>query len=115
MISLSSLPLAGGGAFKHAEDVALLHDEEVLIIDLNFGAGPLAEQHPIAGLDVERLYLALLIAGTRACSDDLALLGLFLSSIGNNNAATGALVLLDAAVVQRTKLHVQTSSNFLSC
>ena len=37
----------------HAEDVALLHDEQVLAVDLDLGARPLAEQHAVAGLDVE--------------------------------------------------------------
>ena len=106
---LGGLLLAGGDAFKHAKNVALLHDQELLTIDLDFGAGPFAEQHPIAGLHIERLNLALLIAGTGSCGDDLALLRLFLGRIGNDDAALGALVLLDTAyddaVVQRTKLH----------
>ena len=45
----------GLGALEHAHDIGLLHDEELLAIDLDLGAGPLAEQDAVAGLDVERL------------------------------------------------------------
>src|SRR5262249_2956896 len=38
-----------------AEDVALLHDQEILTIELHLSAGPLAEQDAVAGLDVQRL------------------------------------------------------------
>src|SRR5246127_4669285 len=34
----------------HAHDVGLLHDQEFLAVELDFGAGPFAEQHAIAGL-----------------------------------------------------------------
>src|SRR3546814_18319466 len=48
--------LAGlGGALEHAHDVRLLHDQQVLAVELDLGSGPLAEQHPVAGLAVERL------------------------------------------------------------
>src|SRR3954471_1384113 len=41
-------------AFDDAEQVTLLHDEKVLAVELHLGPGPLAEQHAVAGLDVER-------------------------------------------------------------
>ena len=100
-MALGSLLLAGGGAFKHAQDVALLHDEELFAVNLDFGAGPLAEQHAIAGFHIERLHLALFIAGTRSRRDDLALLRLLLSRVRNNNAAGRALVLFNAAYDDR--------------
>src|SRR5690606_34522785 len=40
-----------GGGFDDAEDVALLHDEQVLAIDPHFRAGPLAKQDSVARLD----------------------------------------------------------------
>jgi hypothetical protein len=49
--------------FQNAHDVALLHDQEILAVDLHLGAGPLAEQHPVADADVEGLELAVLVAG----------------------------------------------------
>src|SRR5918995_5934353 len=52
----------GGPALDDAHDVALLHDQEILAINAHLGAGPLAEQHPVAGLHVQRLDLAGLVA-----------------------------------------------------
>ena len=72
---------------EHAEDVALLHDEQLLAIEFDLAARPLAEQHTVADLDVEGIDFAGLVAGTRANGDDLALLGLFLGGIGNNDPA----------------------------
>src|SRR6478736_1831133 len=37
-----------------AHDVGLLHDQKVLAIQLHFGAGPFAEQDPVAGLNIQR-------------------------------------------------------------
>src|SRR3546814_15745898 len=59
-----------------AEDVALFHDEQVLAIDLHFGARPLAEQNAVARLHVQRGHLAIFAARARAYGDDLAFLRL---------------------------------------
>jgi hypothetical protein len=40
------LKLIAALAGDHAHDVALLHDEDIRPIDLDLGAGPLAEQRP---------------------------------------------------------------------
>src|SRR5215468_11148877 len=56
----------------HPHDVALLHDEQLLPIDLHLGARPLAKQHLVASLDVEGDDLAGFVARARAGSDDLA-------------------------------------------
>ena len=37
----------------HTHDVGLLHDQELLTIDLDLGARPLAEQNAVASLHVE--------------------------------------------------------------
>src|ERR1700690_917083 len=42
--------LRGLAAFENAHDVGLLHDEEILAVDLHFGTRPFAEQHEVAGL-----------------------------------------------------------------
>src|SRR5262245_34059716 len=108
-MSLRSL-LLRDRAFEHAEDVALFHDEKLLAVDLDLGARPFAEQHPVAGLHVEGHKRALLVAGARAHGDDLALLRLLLRGIGDDDAAFGPLILLDTAhddaVMQWTKLHL---------
>src|SRR5215207_3065778 len=94
-----------------AHDVGFLHDQEVLTVDAHLGAGPLAEQHAVSGLDVEGNDLAALVPGARADGDDLALLRLFLRGVGDDDAALRLLLGLDTAdddaVVQRTELHAK--------
>src|SRR5215469_14291830 len=81
---------------QHAHDVALFHDQVIDAVDLDLGARPLAEQHPVAGLDVHRDELAAFIAAAGADGDDLALRGLFLRRVGNDDAAGGLLFGLNA-------------------
>src|SRR5215472_16007442 len=92
----------------HAHDVGLLHDQEVLAVELDFGAGPFAEQHPVAGLDVGLDDLASLVAITWPYRDDLALRGLLLGGVGDDDAALRFFLGIDAfhdhAVVQGTEL-----------
>src|SRR6266481_1356763 len=38
----------------HPHDVALLHDQVLVAVDLYLGARPFAEQHAVAGLNVHR-------------------------------------------------------------
>jgi hypothetical protein len=52
------------GSFDDAEDVAFLHDEQLLINDLDLGAGPLPEENMVAGPDVEWGELAGFVATT---------------------------------------------------
>src|SRR5512144_1590172 len=95
--------------FDDAEEIGFLHDQQLLTVDLDLRAGPLAEQHPITRLNVERDQLAILVTPTRTDGDDLAFLRLLLGGIGNNDAALSLFFLLesldDHAVVQRPKLH----------
>src|SRR5215469_15095293 len=89
--------LAFGAALDDSEDVGLLHDHEFLALDLNLAAGPLAEQDPVARLDVQGMELAVLAPGAGANGDHLALHRLLLGSIGNDDASGRLLVLLDPA------------------
>src|SRR5690606_31764682 len=66
-------------------------------IELDLGAGPLAEQHAVAGLHVQRNELAVLVASAGADGDDLALLRLLLGGVGDDDAASGLLLGLDPA------------------
>src|SRR6185312_10562907 len=106
---LGGFLLAGSSAFKDAEDVAFLHDQELFAVDLDFGARPFAEEDAITSLNVERLNHSFFVSRSWSGSDHLALLGLFLRGIGNDDAAGSPLVLLDTThhhpVVQWTKLH----------
>src|ERR1700683_1280217 len=108
-MGLRGLLSGHGGLVEHAHDVGLLHDEELLAVNLDLGARPFAEQHAIADLDVDGNELAGLVAATRANGDDLALRGFFLGCVRDNDAAGRLLLGIDAlndnAVVKRTKLH----------
>src|SRR4051795_981008 len=99
----------GGALLEHAHDVAFLHDQQLVAVELDLGAGPLAEQHPVADLDAHRRQLALVAAGTRADGQDLALHGLLLGGVGDDQPALGSRLFLDTldddAVVQRPELH----------
>src|SRR5580693_568785 len=99
--------------FNDAHDVRLLHDEEILAVELDLRAGPLAEQDAVALLNVEWYDRALLIAGARADGDDLAFHRLFLGGVRNDDAALGLAFFLDTlnhdAVVKRTELHGSSS------
>src|SRR3984893_1042414 len=83
--------LSGGGLVEHAHDVALLHDQELDAVELDLGARPLAEQHAVADLEVDRDQFAGFVAATRADRGDLTLRGLFLGGVRNDNAALGLL------------------------
>ncbi len=86
-----------------------LDGQELLAIELHFGAGPLAEQDAVAGLDVERAEVALVVQSAAADGDDFAFLRLFLGGVGDDDAARGLLFGRDTAnedaVVQGTEFH----------
>src|SRR5262249_25692520 len=86
----------------------LLHDQEFFAVELDLGARPLAEQHAVAGFQVDRNELAALVAAARADSNDLAFLRLLLGCIRNDDPAFGFLVGVDPAyddaVVKGSKL-----------
>src|SRR5258706_3237935 len=100
---------APGLLFDHTHDVALLHDEEILCVDLDLGAGPFAEQHLVALLEIDGDQLAGFVATARAYSDDLAFLRLLSRRIGDEDAAGRfgfrVCALDHYAIVERTKLH----------
>src|ERR1700678_110781 len=95
---------------NHAHDVGFLHDQEVLTVDLDLGAGPLAEQHLVAGLDVERRQLAAFVATAGTSGDNLAFLRFLLGGVRNDDAALRLLLAFEAldddAVMQGTEFHL---------
>src|SRR5262249_35302573 len=106
-----ALPAAGDEtrtSGDDAHDVGLLHDLEVLAVELNFGAGPFAEQPPVAGLDVGLDDLAGLVAAAGPDRNDFTLRRLLLGGVGDDDAALrfflGIDTFQDHAVVQGTKL-----------
>src|ERR1700746_1113295 len=84
IVFLSARLCSGGAALDDAHDVGLLHDHQFLAVEANLCARPLSEQHAVAGLDVERVHLAVFPAGTRPDSDALAFHRFFLSGVGND-------------------------------
>ena len=110
---LGRLELARVAGLDDAHDVGFLHDQQFLTIDLDFGAGPLAEQHLVALLDVERRQLTGLVAPAGPYGDDLALLRLLLGGVRNDDAGLRLLLAFEAtdddAVMQGTELHVSAS------
>ena len=100
-------------ALDDGEDFVLAHDEELLAIELDFLARVLAEQDEVAGLDVERDALAVVLHLAVAGGDDLALLGLFLGAVGDDDPADFLFAFLEAlnndAVVQRSDVHALCS------
>src|SRR5262245_37477814 len=110
---------ARGSAIQHAHDVAFLHDQQLLAVDLDLGAGPLAEQHLVAFLDVESDDLSSLVAGAWADGDDFALLRLLGGGVGDDDAAGTLGFLVDAAydhaVVKGTKLHAVNTPGSWRC
>src|ERR1700704_2921077 len=83
--SLRGLLLGRGTAFQHAHDIGLLHDQEILAVDLDLGARPFAEQHEVAGLDVGDDALAVVVEGARADRDHFAFLRLLLGGFRDDD------------------------------
>src|SRR3954447_14492494 len=106
---LRGLLFCDGQIDKDAHDVAFLHDQQLLTIELDLGAGPFAEQHAVADLKIDRNQLAVFVTAARADRRDFTLRGLFLGAIGNDDAASCLLFGIDAfdhdAVVERTESH----------
>src|SRR5215831_7093693 len=88
--------LLGDALLDDTHDVALLHDQELFAVDLDLGARPLAEQDAVADLDVDGDQLAGLVPAARADRDHLALRGLLLGGIGDDDAAGALLLGIDA-------------------
>jgi hypothetical protein len=108
-----------GGLFRsssfeqHPHQVAFLHDHVLDAVELDLGPRPLAEQHPVADLDINRDELAALIATTRADGNDLSFLRFFLRGIRDDDAAAGLLFSFDAldddAIVKWTEFSLLSS------
>src|SRR5262249_59020471 len=106
---LPSRNLLRRSLFNHAHDVALLRDDVILAVDFDLGTRPFSKQHSIADFDIQCMQFAVIAPRTRPSGNDFAFHWLFLSGIGDDDAALGLLLLLDAAVeytiLQRSKFH----------
>jgi len=63
----------------------------------DLGAGPLAEQHRVTGLNVRFDPLAAFVAATWSNCNHLALHGLFFGSVGDDDATGALLVFVEPA------------------
>jgi hypothetical protein len=97
------------GSVQNAQNVALLHDQEIFAVELDFTTGPLAEQDAVSGIEVQRMDLARVVAGPGAGGDNDAFLRLLLRGVVDDDAPVGLCFFLDAAdedaVAKRTKRH----------
>src|SRR6266511_5025306 len=95
------------------EHVRLAEDEQLVAVHGDLGAAVLGVEDLVALLDIERTAAAVLLHLTVADGDHLALLGLLLRGVGEDDSARGCLLLLDClhdqAVVKGLELHWHTS------
>src|SRR6188768_4201018 len=98
----------GSRSGDDAHDVGLLHDQEILAVEYDLGARPLAEQNLVARLHIGGDDLAGLVAAAGADGDDLALGRLLLGGVGDDDATLrlflGIDTLHDHPVVQGAEL-----------
>src|SRR5579862_1793846 len=111
-VGLLSGLLFGGSTMEHAHDVGFAHDHQFFGVELDRSAGPLGEQHTVAGLHIHRRERAVFAAGAGAHRDDLAFDRLFLNRIRNEDAAGAFRLRFGAtdqdAVLQQTQSHQVT-------
>ena len=103
-------------SFNNPENVILGHDQEILVVDLDFRACVGREEHAVAFLDGEGHVLAgLLVQESVAERDDLAFLGLVLGGLGQEDAGIGLVLGLGALhenlVSKRLDVHRVCSPN----
>src|SRR5882762_6745547 len=102
---------------ENGEDVFLAQDEVLFFVDLDLGAGVLAEQDLVPGLHVEGDLLAFIGDLPVAHGDHLGLLRLLLGRVRDDDPAPFDLLLLEPldedAVMQRTNLHGVSASSVL--
>src|SRR5262245_26605480 len=101
------------GSADDGQDFVFAQDQVLLAVDLDVGPGILAEEDLVSGLDVQRQLGAVLEDLPVAHRDHLALLGLLLRGVGDDDASLDGLFLFDTtddqSIVKRTNLHRESS------
>src|SRR5262245_20186659 len=91
------------------QNVTLLHDKEILLVDLDLGARPFAKQHLVARRDIEGREFAGFIPAAGTDGNNHAFLRLLLGGIGDDDPALGLFLTLETSdrdtVVQGTECH----------
>src|SRR5713226_8451755 len=102
-----------GAVFDDAQHLVFSHDEEFFTFELDLLPGVLAEEDEVAGLDVERYALAVILGLAVSGGDDFALLRFFFGRVGDDDPADFLFAFLEAlnndAVVQRSDVHALCS------
>src|SRR5438270_2715853 len=106
------MPAAGSARRRlllaDCQDVALTHDEQLLILQLELGPGVLGEEDGVADLDLHGDLLALVADAAGADGEDRAALRPFGAGVGQDDAAPGGLLARGGpdhhAVAQRAEL-----------
>src|SRR5213080_1034857 len=97
-----------GSVLDDGEDVLLADDEEILLVHLELGARVLGIEDLLALFDVDMLALPVVEDAAGTDGQDLALLGLLLGGVGQDDATLGGLFargrLDDHAITERAKL-----------
>src|SRR5207249_7939738 len=103
------LELRLGRLRQDGQDFVFAEDQDFLAVDLDVGPGVLPEEDLVAHLDVQRELGAVFQDLAVSDGQDLALLGLLLRRVRDDDASLGGFPFLDAAnqqtVVQRTYFH----------
>src|SRR5881396_1468509 len=90
-------------------DVFFAHHQQLVAVDLDGGAGVLAEEHLVADLDVDGAHFPILVLLAGAHREHFALVGLLGGGVGDDDSRRGLTLLFEAlddhAIVQRTQFH----------
>jgi hypothetical protein len=109
VLCLFSVEAGRGLLLEDAEHVLFPQDEVVLAVELDLGAGVLAEQHGVTGLDVQGAELAVLEELAVAHGHHVALERLLLGGLRDEQAALGLVLLCNALdnkpILKKTNLH----------
>src|ERR1700687_5770394 len=97
ILPLGGFALGAGFNLNDTHEVRFLHDHKVFAVEPDLGPRPLSEQHPLTHFDIERVNFTILGASARPGRDDLPLHRLFLGGVGDDDAASRLLLLLDPA------------------
>src|SRR5229473_8224723 len=83
-------------ALDDSQNLVLAHDQEFLVINLDFRAAVLPKQNAIADANIQRLARPVFAILAFANGDNLAFLGFFLCGVENDNRDANLLAFLNA-------------------
>src|SRR5207249_2966511 len=112
LLDLLLSPGDGCLAFDDAQHFLLADDHVLLAVELDLGAGILAEEDAVPRLDVEGNHFALVVLFAAPHGDDFSLLGLLLGRVGNDDPALRSLLLFNPldqdSIMEWSKIHMES-------